>query len=480
MSTNEFPRGMLNSAILYTMINNDKYGYEIIEEIKLKTGIEIKQPSLYSSLKRMEAQRLVNSYWKDSSIGGKRHYYCLTAQGKKFLEDNPFNYSIKTNTNYNDTNQSIELNNVNNKVIEDSQNKENNYQFAQQENIFDINKEYKTAKEKSINESEDKNNISSQFTLFSQEENNKDDGKFITETLEDYEIPKSHRYEPASLNIESRDTSYLNAKLNNKQNNKTEQKNKPYQEKMTDLLITKLTLPYNHEKSMEKINNKINKFEEKRKQKEVFTDNKFEQIGRNNASKKALIDDQESNIITNKQSTRIFNSYNGLESFFVSKNIGFKQYHSKEIANNYYVNPALVNLINCLIFFILSFTLSLGFYCGLSNNSLGEIIYLIVPILSFLTFLFLFYVLKRDKNKNIIQMKNETTTLLLPMIAVAIILIIIAINLIIGFDSNNTIKYFPILIYPIILSCYFGLIPYINKFLNITIRFLRKKFKYRF
>lgn len=90
----EFPRGQLNPTILTTLIERDKYGYEIIEEIKEKTGIEVKQPSLYSSLRRMEGQQYISSYWQDSDIGGRRHYYCLTAIGKEFLEKNPVDESI--------------------------------------------------------------------------------------------------------------------------------------------------------------------------------------------------------------------------------------------------------------------------------------------------------------------------------------------------------------------------------------------------
>ena len=50
MDINEFPRGQLNPTILSCLVSGDKYGYEIIEEIKAKTGIEIKQPSLYRGL----------------------------------------------------------------------------------------------------------------------------------------------------------------------------------------------------------------------------------------------------------------------------------------------------------------------------------------------------------------------------------------------------------------------------------------------
>ncbi|MBE7074390.1 MAG: PadR family transcriptional regulator [Clostridiales bacterium] len=84
----EIPRGQLSTIILNTLLDKDKYGYEIIEEVLSKTNgkVSIKQPSLYSSLKRMEEQSLISSYWRDSEIGGRRHYYHLTDLGKKHLE----------------------------------------------------------------------------------------------------------------------------------------------------------------------------------------------------------------------------------------------------------------------------------------------------------------------------------------------------------------------------------------------------------
>lgn len=85
MDINEIPRGQLSTIILTTLLDADKYGLEIIEEIEKKTfgEVVIKKPSLYSSLNRMEKQDLVSSYWKDSDIGGRRHYYRLTDFGRK-------------------------------------------------------------------------------------------------------------------------------------------------------------------------------------------------------------------------------------------------------------------------------------------------------------------------------------------------------------------------------------------------------------
>lgn len=89
MIFNEIPRGHLPTIILSTLFDGDKYGYEIVKAIEQKTNgkISIKQPSLYSSLRRLEEQNLISSYWLDSELGGKRHYYRLTDIGKKQAEE---------------------------------------------------------------------------------------------------------------------------------------------------------------------------------------------------------------------------------------------------------------------------------------------------------------------------------------------------------------------------------------------------------
>jgi PadR family transcriptional regulator PadR len=84
-------RGSVNNIILKTLTSGDKYGYEIIKEVEeySEGKIQLKQPSLYSSLSRFEEKKFVSSYWGDSDIGGRRHYYHLTDEGmayyKKFV-----------------------------------------------------------------------------------------------------------------------------------------------------------------------------------------------------------------------------------------------------------------------------------------------------------------------------------------------------------------------------------------------------------
>jgi len=87
-------RGHIDTIILKTLFDGDKYGYEILDEVAKKSdgAYELKQPTLYSCLKRLENQGLISSYWVDSEIGGKRHYYCLTEQGKETYIENQKNW----------------------------------------------------------------------------------------------------------------------------------------------------------------------------------------------------------------------------------------------------------------------------------------------------------------------------------------------------------------------------------------------------
>ena len=83
-------RGHINTIILRTLYDGDKYGYEIINEIeeKSKGQYSLKQPTLYSALKRLEGQDYVTSYWGGVSNGGRRKYFQITDKGKKIVEQN--------------------------------------------------------------------------------------------------------------------------------------------------------------------------------------------------------------------------------------------------------------------------------------------------------------------------------------------------------------------------------------------------------
>ncbi len=84
----ELIRGHVDTIILNSLAERDRYGYEILDIISdLSEGrYEIKQPTLYSCLKRLEKQGFIDSYFGDESNGGRRRYYKLTDKGKETLE----------------------------------------------------------------------------------------------------------------------------------------------------------------------------------------------------------------------------------------------------------------------------------------------------------------------------------------------------------------------------------------------------------
>ena len=156
------PRGKLSSIILSALSDGDKYGFEIISEIEKQTcgAVVIKQPSLYSSLKRMEDQDLISSYWMDSEIGGRRHYYRLTDYGRKQLEQWKNDFDI---TKIQFTQKQSEPT-----PVSDAE-----PTFLQQENLFDMQPEQKNEEKPAPKPFEDdavllKNDSFIQYNLFEQ------------------------------------------------------------------------------------------------------------------------------------------------------------------------------------------------------------------------------------------------------------------------------------------------------------------------
>lgn len=81
-------RGLVSELIMKALKSGDKYGYQIIKEVFDSTNgeVDIKQPTLYNSLKVLESNGLVKSYDGKETLGGKRRYFKLTNKGLKSLE----------------------------------------------------------------------------------------------------------------------------------------------------------------------------------------------------------------------------------------------------------------------------------------------------------------------------------------------------------------------------------------------------------
>ncbi|MDR1635199.1 MAG: PadR family transcriptional regulator [Bifidobacteriaceae bacterium] len=78
-------RGNIDTMILRTLLRQDRYGYEIAKTIAAASSgaYEPKEATLYSSLRRLEANGLVRAYWGDESLGGRRKYYAVTDAGRR-------------------------------------------------------------------------------------------------------------------------------------------------------------------------------------------------------------------------------------------------------------------------------------------------------------------------------------------------------------------------------------------------------------
>ncbi|WP_032122096.1 PadR family transcriptional regulator [Clostridium amazonitimonense] len=83
-------RGNIDTIILRILCQGDNYGYEIIKAISKNSNgkYELKEPSLYTSLKRLESQKLIESYWGNESQGGRRKYYKVTSRGIETYKSN--------------------------------------------------------------------------------------------------------------------------------------------------------------------------------------------------------------------------------------------------------------------------------------------------------------------------------------------------------------------------------------------------------
>ena len=87
-------RGHVDTIILHTLLDGDKFPQQISELITKKSDgkYEINQATLYSSLKRLETLKFVQAYWHDT-IGGRRKYFRLTESGKETVNANLSNWS---------------------------------------------------------------------------------------------------------------------------------------------------------------------------------------------------------------------------------------------------------------------------------------------------------------------------------------------------------------------------------------------------
>ena len=89
MISSDLLRGYTDAIILKRLSRNDGYGYQISKEVAALSNekLELKEATLYTAFRRLEAAGCIRSYWGDEHIGARRRYYSLTESGRKKLSE---------------------------------------------------------------------------------------------------------------------------------------------------------------------------------------------------------------------------------------------------------------------------------------------------------------------------------------------------------------------------------------------------------
>lgn len=95
----QLKKGVLELCVLSLLKTDDRYGYELVNEIS--KCISISEGTIYPLLRRLKNEGYVETYLEESSEGPPRKYYKLTDKGEQmreeFLDDwNTFTRAVNT------------------------------------------------------------------------------------------------------------------------------------------------------------------------------------------------------------------------------------------------------------------------------------------------------------------------------------------------------------------------------------------------
>lgn len=82
-------RGYNDTMILYLLMEQPSYGYEISKQIRNLSEEKyiIKETTLYSAFTRMEKNGYIESFSSDENGGKRRTYYRITDKGRQYYKE---------------------------------------------------------------------------------------------------------------------------------------------------------------------------------------------------------------------------------------------------------------------------------------------------------------------------------------------------------------------------------------------------------
>ncbi len=89
MISSDVIRGYNDTIILYMLLDNESYGYEISKNIRELSGEKyiMKETTLYSAFTRLENNGYIESFYKDETFGKRRTYYKITHAGLAYYKE---------------------------------------------------------------------------------------------------------------------------------------------------------------------------------------------------------------------------------------------------------------------------------------------------------------------------------------------------------------------------------------------------------
>jgi PadR family transcriptional regulator PadR len=78
-------RGVLELCVLRFLEQKPGYGYEIVSAFDAHGPLATSENTIYPLLRRLKADKLLETYTEESPSGPPRQYYRLTAQGRRHL-----------------------------------------------------------------------------------------------------------------------------------------------------------------------------------------------------------------------------------------------------------------------------------------------------------------------------------------------------------------------------------------------------------
>lgn len=89
MISSDIIRGYNDTIILYLLLDQESYGYEISKKIKDLSGEKyiIKETTLYSAFNRLLKNGFIEAFFKDETFGKRRTYYRITEAGRHYYQE---------------------------------------------------------------------------------------------------------------------------------------------------------------------------------------------------------------------------------------------------------------------------------------------------------------------------------------------------------------------------------------------------------